>query len=78
MATVEDALHALGADSQEYGDEEESEVENSSAGGIKYPVEGKGQEEKGEEVKSFIIGLGYLDGRKAKVCSKEAKEDECS
>ena len=65
LAIRKQALQRFGADPKSKRDNNESEVENSAPSGIKDPVEGDGQEEKGEEVQDFWVDLRDLDGTEA-------------
>ena len=71
MPVREQTLRSLRAQSKEYGDEGYGQVEDAASGGIKYPVEGESEDEEGEEVEDFVVGLRDLHGRETEVCCQE-------
>ena len=71
MPLREQALRSLRAQSKEDGDEGYGQVEDAASGGVEDPVEGEGEDEEGEEVEDFVIGLRDPDGRETEVGGQE-------
>lgn len=84
-AVREEALDDLGADAEDEGADDEAQVQRTPARGVGDPVEGEREEEEGDEVEEFVVGLelSWDRGRgamreEADVAGEEEDEGECA
>ena len=56
-AVGENALDDFGADAEDQGADKKGQVEVAAAGGVEDPVEDEGEEEEGDDMEEFVVGL---------------------